>query len=97
MRLTRQKYATLTLIVVLALAACGPTAPVEPTLDVNGIHTAAAETVTSVPPTEEPREVVVSEDSVSRTRPFLIVLRSNVGRRGMLTSPYSIVMFAVVR
>ena len=41
----RQKYVTVTLIVVLALAACGPTAPLEPTLDVNGIHTAAAETV----------------------------------------------------
>jgi hypothetical protein len=33
--------------IVLAslLYACGPTAPVAPTIDVNGIHTAAAETV----------------------------------------------------
>jgi len=51
------------IVILLALAsllyACGPTAPVEPTIDVNAIHTYAAETVVAeftqtaraVPPT----------------------------------------------
>lgn len=39
-----KKVMTLTVLASL-LYACGPTAPVAPTIDVNAIHTAAAETV----------------------------------------------------
>ena len=39
-----KRFLTLTLLASL-LYACGPTAPVEPTIDVNAIHTFAAETV----------------------------------------------------
>jgi hypothetical protein len=39
-----KRFVTLVLLVSF-LYACGPTAPVEPTIDVNAIHTFAAETV----------------------------------------------------
>jgi hypothetical protein len=40
-----KRVLTLTAIVVAPLYACGPAAPVEPTIDVSAIHTFAAETV----------------------------------------------------
>lgn len=41
----RRIYKTIVLIVLLVLSACGTGEPAEPTLDVNAIHTFAAETV----------------------------------------------------
>lgn len=59
------------------LYACGPTAPVEPTIDVNAIHTFAAETVVSeftqtaraVPPTSAATATDAITDTPEATAP----------------------------
>ena len=73
-----KRFSTLTLLASL-LYACGPTAPVEPTIDVNAIHTFAAETVVAeftqtaraIPPTSAvtatETTTVTSETSIQPT------------------------------